>query len=105
MTLVLYRTRPARPQNLLATPIRGASDTALAFLDDFGFADDPASKGLANNFGRILSSGRGVFEVIHEHPLKFYGYLLSCAKIPPAKKSDPDCNAEIRMLNNSQSGA
>jgi hypothetical protein len=43
--------------------------------------------------------------VIHEHPLKLYGYLLSCAKIPPAEKSDPDWNAEIRMFNNSQPGA
>jgi hypothetical protein len=79
--------------------------TAEPTMGPQGTLSPQAAKGLAKNFGRILSSGRGVFEVIHEHPLKFYGYLLSCAKIPPAKKNDPDCNAEIRMLNNSKSGA
>ncbi len=32
----------------------------------------------------------GTFEVFHEYPLEFEGYLLSCAKMPGAKKSDPD---------------
>jgi len=30
------------------------------------------------------------FEVFHEYPLKFEGYVLSCAEIPAAKESDPD---------------
>jgi hypothetical protein len=37
--------------------------------------------------------GRGptaTFEVFHEYPLEFEGYLLSCAKMPGAKESDPD---------------
>jgi hypothetical protein len=40
------------------------------------------------------------FEVFHEYPLKFEGYLRSCAKMPGAKESDPDLNIAIRMLNN-----
>lgn len=32
----------------------------------------------------------GAFEVFHEYPLEFEGYLLSCAKMPGAKESDPD---------------
>ena len=47
----------------------------------------------------------GIFEVFHEDPLEFDGYLLSCAKMPGAKESDPDCNIEIRMLNNAESSA
>ena len=38
----LYRTRPTRLQNLPATPLPGASDTALAFLDSVRLSDDPA---------------------------------------------------------------
>jgi hypothetical protein len=32
----------------------------------------------------------GIFEVFHEYPLEFEGYLLSCAKMPSAKESDPN---------------
>ena len=32
----------------------------------------------------------GTFEVFHKYALKFEGYLLSCAKMPTAKESDPD---------------
>jgi hypothetical protein len=32
----------------------------------------------------------GTFEVFHEYPLEFEGYLLSSAKMPGAKESDPD---------------
>jgi hypothetical protein len=38
-----------------------------------------------------LESGlTGTLKVVHEYPLKFEGCLLSCAKMPGAKKSDPD---------------
>jgi hypothetical protein len=32
----------------------------------------------------------GIFEVFHKYPLEFDGYLLSSAKMPGAKESDPD---------------
>ncbi len=32
----------------------------------------------------------GTFEVFHEYPLEFERYLLSRAKMPSAKESDPD---------------
>jgi hypothetical protein len=32
----------------------------------------------------------GTFEVFHEYPLEFEGYLLSWAEMPGAKESDPD---------------
>ena len=32
----------------------------------------------------------GTLEVFHEYPLECEGYLLSCAKMPGAKESDPD---------------
>ena len=32
----------------------------------------------------------GTFEVFHEYPLEFEGYLLWCAKVPGAKESNPD---------------
>jgi len=32
----------------------------------------------------------GTVEVFYKYALKFEGYLLSCAKIPAAKESDPD---------------
>jgi hypothetical protein len=32
----------------------------------------------------------GIFEVSHKYPLEFDGYLLSSAKMPGAKESDPD---------------
>jgi hypothetical protein len=32
----------------------------------------------------------GIFEVFHKYALEFDGYLLSCAKMPGAKESDPD---------------
>ena len=36
------------------------------------------------------TSPTGTLEVLHEYPLKFEGYLLSCTQMPAAKKSDPD---------------
>ena len=50
-------------------------------------------------------SGRGTFEVFHEYSLKFEGYLPSCAKVPAAKERDPDCEVELRMLNNAYATA
>jgi hypothetical protein len=41
----------------------------------------------ANDSEGGLSS---IFEVFHEYPLEFEGYLLSRAKMPGAKESDPD---------------
>jgi hypothetical protein len=32
----------------------------------------------------------GIFEVFYKYALEFDGYLLSCAKMPGAKESDPD---------------
>ena len=32
----------------------------------------------------------GTFEAFREYPLECEGYLLSCAKMPGAKESDPD---------------
>lgn len=37
--------------------------------------------------------------MFRKYPLKFVGYLLSYAKIPSTKESDPDFNIEIWMLN------
>ena len=55
--------------------------------------------------GRTQGASLLTFEVFHEYPLEFEGYLLSCAKMPGAKESDPDRNIEIRMLNCAQSSA
>jgi hypothetical protein len=45
-----------------------------------------------DQISRMTRSGSltGTFEVLHEYPLEFEGYLLSCAEIPGAKESDPD---------------
>jgi 2-iminobutanoate/2-iminopropanoate deaminase len=56
----LYRTRPTRLQNLPATPLPGASDTALAFLDSVRLSDDPArtprlGSGSLSHYPRLTS--------------------------------------------------